>query len=364
MANHPQTPLAPRHDTAGALRLKGPWLTRGKEGRFSAYLPRDGEVVRWTEGPDGRWTGPVSLGGGGLEPGLSVGQGADGYVHLVAVRPVAGGEPDHVELVHTVQFQTGRPALEWRPLAHPNGRSYAWTGSPSVTVDGIGRAYVFCRNGGGGVSVRAQKDAGGWHPWWDLLGSKTDPSPVAVTNGLGFVELYSSHAKGLVRYVQRESGAKPLREELLPASVTMGTLAAVTGPSGHVTLFYVDQEGGLRAWSPERGLEPTRLGRAAGTGPLYATRCLVDGSDRTVLARRTADGRLALTGHPSEREEEAEELDWTETGDPQDGPDTVLTQDPDGGLVVMTAAPGRPPAVARREAGAEGLRLGDRRSIG
>ncbi|MFE5592511.1 hypothetical protein [Streptomyces sp. NPDC056549] len=359
MANRSQAPTDRTHGPAAPV-LQGGWLTRGEEGRFSAYLPRDGEVVRWTEEPGGGWSGPVSLGGDGLTPFLAVGQGADRYVHLVGLRPT-GGDEGHVELVHAVQFQTGRPAAAWRSLGHSNGKG-PWTGNPAVAVDAQGRVYAFVRNGGGGLSVRAQKDQGGWHPWWDLMGSKTDPSPVAVTNGSGLVELYSSHAKGLVRYVQREAGAKPVREELLPASVTMGTLAAVTGPSGHVTLFYLDQEGQVTAWSPERELEPTPLGKAVGTGRLTVTRCLIDGFDCTVLAQQSEDGRLALAAYPSEQE--AEGLNWSETGERQGNLDAVLTRGLDGGLVAMAVADGRTPVTTRQKVGAEGLLLEGWRSIG
>ncbi|WP_406063205.1 hypothetical protein OG462_32745 [Streptomyces sp. NBC_01077] len=364
MANRSQAPTARSDGSSTAPLLQGSWLTRGAEGRFSAYLPRDGEVVRWTEQADGSWSGPVPLGGrgpaGGITPFLGVGQGTDRYVHLVALRPT-GGEEGHVEVVHSVQFQTGRPALEWRSIGHSNGKG-PWTGNPAVTVDGPGRAYIFMRNGGGGLSVRAQKDAGGWHPWWDLLGSKTDPSPVAVTNGSGFVELYSSHAKGLVRYVQRESAAKPLREELLPASVTMGTLAATTGPSGHATLFYLDADGQVRAWSPERALEPTVLGKAVGTGRLAVTRCLIDGFDCTVLAQQSADGRLALAAYPSEQE--AEGIQWSETGEPHGELAAVLTRGLDGRLVAMARVGEGPPITTRQKAAAEGLLLEGWRSIG
>ncbi|MFF1508135.1 hypothetical protein [Streptomyces sp. NPDC058326] len=360
MANRSQAPTDRSHGSSTAPVLQGRWLTRGAEGRFSAYLPRDGDVVRWTEEPDGRWSGPVPLGGDGLRPFLAVGQGPDRYVHLVALRPAGGGE-DHIELVHSVQFQTGRPTVAWRPIGHSNGKG-PWTGNPAVAVDAQGRAYVFMRNGGGGLSVRAQKDAGGWHPWWDLMGSKTDPSPAAVTNGSGLVELYSSHAKGLVRYVQREPGAKPIREELVPASVTMGTLAVTTGPSGHATLFYLDEDGRVCAWSPERSLEPTPLGDAVGTGRLSVTRCLIDGFDCTVLAQQSADGRLALAAYPSEQEGEG--IEWSETGDARGDLDTVLTRGLDGRLVVMSLAGGSSLLTTRQKAAADGLLLEGWRSIG
>ncbi|MET9933618.1 MULTISPECIES: hypothetical protein [unclassified Streptomyces] len=363
MANRSEASAAPSQGSSTAPRLRGSWLARGKEGRFSVYLPRDGEVVRWTEGAGGDWSGPVRIGGdgGALLPSLSVGQGADGYVHLVGVRPVADGEPDHVELVHTTQYQTGRPALDWRSITHPNGPSYRWTGTPAVAVDGNGRAYVFCRNGGGGVSVRAQKDAGGWHPWWDLLGSRTDPLPVAVTNGSGLVELYSSHAAGLLRYVQRESGAKPIREELLPAQVTEGTLAAVKGPSGHATAFYADREGKVCAWSPERSLKPTPLTDAVGTGPLSVTRCLVDGFDCTVLAQRAEDGRLALAAYPSEQEEAGAR--WSQTGERHGELTAALTRDLDGRLVAAVLAGGSSPLLTRQRPGADGFVLENWRPV-
>ncbi|MEW1905370.1 MULTISPECIES: hypothetical protein [unclassified Streptomyces] len=354
MANRSEAPATHLHGSPDTPQVRGSWLARGKDGRLSAYLPRNGGAVRWTEGADGGWSGPEAIGGGsgGLLPSLSVGQGADGYVHLVGLRPVAGGEPDRVELVHSTQYQTGRPALEWRSITHPNGAAFRWTGTPSVTVDGIGRAYVFCRNGGGGISVRAQKDAGGWHPWWDLLGSKTDPLPVAVTNGSGFVELYSSHAAGLVRYVQRESGAKPLREELLPAPVTMGTMGAVRGPSGHVTAFYLDREGRVCAWSPERGLAPTPLVDAAGEGPLTVVSRSVDGVDHTLIAQRDASGRVVFASYPAERE--GSEPRWSAPGPEVQGP-PALRSDASGGLVAAAVAAGGEPIVARGQDGPDAV---------
>lgn len=360
MANRSQAPAAPSHGSSSAPLLQGGWLTRGEEGRFSAYLPRDGEVVRWTEETDGGWSGPVSLGGDGLTSFLAVGQGADRYVHLVGLRPTAGGE-GHVELVHSVQFQTGRPAVAWRSLGHSNGKG-PWTGNPAVAVDAQGRVYAFVRNGGGGLSVRAQKDAGGWHPWWDLHGWSTDPSPVAMVNGQGRVELLTATDKGLLRYVQEESGAKPVRQDVVPADVTFGTLAAVTGPSGHVTLFYRDKAGGIRAWSPGRSLEPTRLADAVGTGRLSATRCLIDGFDCTVLAQQSEDGRLALAAYPSEQEDAGAQ--WSETGEARGEQTTVLTRGLDGRLVAMALVEGRTLLTTRQKAAAEGLLLEGWRSIG
>ncbi|MGW6569857.1 hypothetical protein [Streptomyces sp. NPDC054975] len=363
MANRSEDPTHRPQGPFTVPTLRGGWLTRGVEGRFSAYLMSDGEVLRWTEGTDGRWTGPVSLGGGGLLPILSVGQGADRYVHLVGLRPVPG-QDDHVELVHSTQFQTGRPNVEWRSIQHSNGKSFPWTGNPAVAVDPRGRAYVFTKNGGGGLSVRAQKDGGGWHPWWDLWGNRSDPSPVAATNGAGFVELYTAKPEGLLRYEQQESMGKPVRHDVVPASVTFGTLAAVTGPSGHVTLYYLDDAQRVCVWSPGRSLEPTPFLDAVGTGPLSASPCLVDGSECTVLAQQSADGRLALAVFPAEQETAAGK--WTETGEPHGPLTTTLAQALDGGLVAMTVADGaRGPVLltARQKTASDGFQLGGWHSV-
>lgn len=144
--------------------------------------------------------------------------------------------------------------------------------------------------------------------------------------------------------------------------MTFGTLAAVTGPSGHVTLFYVDKAGQVRAWSQGRDLEPTVLGEAVGTGRLAATRCLIDGYDCTVLAQQSADGRLALAAYPSEQETEG--IQWSETGDAQGDLDTVLTRGLDGRLVVMSRLGGGSLLTTRQKAAADGLLLEGWRSIG
>ncbi|MEU9997735.1 hypothetical protein [Streptomyces sp. NPDC050848] len=358
MANRTEVPTQRPRGPFTVPTLRGSWLTRGTEGRFSAYLMSDGEVLRWTEGTDGRWSGPVSLGGGGLLPILSIGQGVNAYVHMVGLRPVPDTE-DHVELMHSTQFQTGRPAVEWRSIQHSNGKSFPWTGNPAVAVDALGRAYVFTKNGGGGLSVRAQKDAGGWHPWWDLWGNRSDPSPVAVTNGAGFVELYTAKPEGLLRYEQQESGGKPVRHDVVPASVTFGTLAAVTGPSGHATLYYLDDEQRVCAWSPGRSLEPTPFLDAVGTGPLAATPCLIDGAECTVLAQQSADGRLALAAFPAEQETVGAK--WIETGEPHGPLTTTLTQALDGGLVALTVADGATGPLLltmRQKTASEGFQLG------
>ncbi|MEU6882276.1 hypothetical protein [Streptomyces sp. NPDC046712] len=359
MAYRTEDPTTRSREQFTFPQLRGGWLTRGVEGRFSVYLPWGGEVVRWTESADGSWSEAVSLGGGGLLPILAVGQGPDRYVHLVGLRPTSSGD-DHVELVHATQYQTGRPAAEWRSLGHSNGRA-PWTGNPSVAVDAKGCAYVFTRNGGGGLSVRAQKESGGWHPWWDLNGWGTDPSPVAAVNGAGLVELYTATAQGLLRYVQEEPGGVPVRQDVVPAEVTFGTLAAVTGPSGHVSLYYCDKEGRVCVWSPGRSPQAMPFIAAVGTGPLAASRCRIDGVDCTVLAQQSADGRLSLAAYPAEQEMAG--AWWAETGQPHGPLLTTLEQGLDGGLVAAAVGEGPVLITTRQKRSSEGILLDTWRSI-
>ncbi|MEU3606019.1 hypothetical protein AB0E83_11280 [Streptomyces sp. NPDC035033] len=349
MVNRPQAPAAPAHGSPGAPRMHGGWLARGTEGRFSVYVPRGGEVVRWTEGPGRRFTGPDALGGGGLLPFLAAAQGPDRYVHLVGLRPTdTGAEAGerHVELVHSVQFQTGRPNAEWKSIGHANGKA-EWYGNPALAVDAQGRAHVFVRNRGGGVSARVQKDAGGWHPWWDLKGGRTDQNPVAAVNGDGLVELYTANDRGLLRYAQKEPGARPVVEPLVAATVVPGTLAAVTGASGHVTAYFADGTGRICAWSPGRGLAPTPFADAVGGGPLTAGRCLIDGYDCTLLAQCDDRGGAALAAYLTEREDTG--LHWTPSGPPVLGP-PALTADADGAAAVAALAADGGVVVTRQKA--------------
>lgn len=194
-------------DRAHETRLSGRWLTRGTDGLLTAYAPADGAVLRWTETPSG-WRGPDRLDAPRLMPVLTVAQGADGYVHLIGLRRTgtdAEGQ-EELELVHAVQFQTGRPLLGWHALGHPN-KVRRWTGDPVAAVDGEGRVCVFLRNGGNGVSCRVQGIRGGWGGWQDLGGRGTGDTLAVATDGDGLVELFVPGRKQITRFTQEKPGA-------------------------------------------------------------------------------------------------------------------------------------------------------------
>ncbi|MER6689410.1 hypothetical protein [Streptomyces minutiscleroticus] len=288
--------------------MNGDWLIRGRDGRLSAYAPRDEAAWCWAERlPGGDWLPPRVVGGSQrLHPVLAVGRGADGYAHLVSWRPTVPGESG---LVHSTHFRGHLAALDWIPIGHPNKKGDR-TGVPAVTVDAEGRAHVFVRNKGGGVSMLGQKQHGGWGPWRDLKGKEVHEELAAVTGESGRVEAYAATPDRILHWRQEEPGSVPVADEPLAVSARPGTLTALPTSEEHTTLFFTSQDGTLHAWRP--GTAPVPLAAAAGPGPVAATRCVIEGTDCTLLAQRAASGRVAFAAYPTEQEPAG--VWWTESG--------------------------------------------------
>ncbi|MFJ2115667.1 MULTISPECIES: hypothetical protein [unclassified Streptomyces] len=326
------TPKPPGGSTAGearsvsvppagtALPATTGWLLRGKDGRLTAYAPTDGGVLRWTEARVGGpgWAGPDLLAVAGLLPYLSVAQSAEGFVHLLGVRarPCADG-PDELDLVHAIQFQTGRPLRDWQSLGNPHGKDRAkgaQIGMPSHVLDDTGSVQLFLRNTNGGLSAKRQAPSGRWHPWGGanprgtLL---TGESAAAVTDH-GTIDLLVPAGDAVVRWLREKADGELVRAEDEPrVKVAPGTITAErTGP-GRLTHFWRDAGNGtVRAWRP--GAEPASLG-GRGTGPPALLRTPVDGYDCTILAQRGTDGHPSIAAYPTEHEEAG--LHWTRTGE-------------------------------------------------
>ncbi|WP_432117993.1 hypothetical protein [Streptomyces sp. bgisy032] len=291
--------------------MNGDWLIRGRDGRLTVYLSSgDAVLCRAERGPGGPWEdAPRTVGGTQkLLPGPAVGQGGDGYAHLAAWRPTVPGESG---LVHSTHFRPRLAPLDWIPIGHPDKKGDR-TGPPAVTVDGAGRAYVFVRNGAGGVSLRNQKVKGGWGAWHDLGGDGVEGELAAVTGESGLVEVYAAASGRILRWRQEGDGKKPEPAEGVDAPVRPGTLRALATSAGHTTLFFTDLSGDLCAWRP--GDKPVTLLASAGPGPVSAVRCVIEGHDCTVLAQRSASGRVAFAAYPTERETAG--AWWTESGPP------------------------------------------------
>ncbi|MFV2118763.1 hypothetical protein ACE14D_10060, partial [Streptomyces sp. Act-28] len=253
------------------------WLVRGKDGRLTAYAPGDGGVLRWTETRPGgpHWAGPDLIPAPGVLPHLAVAQGEDGYVHLVGLRRerLADGRTG-TDVVYALQYQTGRPVRDWRPLGtpYPNDPSLAGRiGLPSAVVDSDGSLNVFVRNAGGGVCARSQARTGAWNAWVDLKGSGVLGTVAASLAADGRVEVLAPTSKGLLRWEREKPGARFERADDVPLRAEPDSPAAAgTGPDAGLTHFWHDAEDrAVRAWRPSLP-DGARLGDGAGTGPVVA----------------------------------------------------------------------------------------------
>ncbi|GAA3826869.1 hypothetical protein [Streptomyces chiangmaiensis] len=312
--------------------MNGPWLLRGRDGSLSTYATRDEAVwCRAERQPSLHWTSARRVGGEQrVRAQLAVGQGPDGYAHLVAWRPTVRGE---FGLVHSTHFRPHLSALDWVPIGHPNKKGDR-TGLPAVAVDAEGRAHVFVRNQGGGVSMLAQKERGGWGPWHDLGGLGAHEELAAVTGHSGRIELYATTDDGLLRWSQEKPGEALVPDDALEARVRPGTLTALHNSKADGTaLFFTDPEGMLHTWRP--GGVPRPLLAAAGPGPVAALGCVVDGRACTLLAQRSASGRVVICVCPTEQGSVG--LRWTESG-PQlpAGSRVAVAEDAQGRVVAAS----------------------------
>ncbi|MFD7990225.1 hypothetical protein [Streptomyces mexicanus] len=340
--------------------MNGDWLLRGRDGRLSVYfLSGDAVLCRAERWPDGPWDPPRRMGGDQrLHPVLGLGQGGDRYAHLVAWRPTVQGESG---LVHSTHFRPLLAALDWMPVGHPNKKGER-TGTPAVAVDAEGRAHVFVRNKGGGVSMLAQQHKGGWSPWWDLKGREVhEDGLAAVTAESGRVELYAAVRGGVQHWRQQEPGGRLVMGDRTPAEPRPGSLYALATSAGSTTLFYTDAVGDLCAWRP--GDKPVTVLGAAGPGPVAAVRCVLDGHDCTVLAQRSASGRVAFAAYLTEAESAG--AWWTESGPPL-APDARvgLTTDSAGRLIAATSSPATGRLLLTRRKDEPGLALEAWREVG
>ncbi|MEV5017926.1 hypothetical protein ACIGW1_06910 [Streptomyces sp. NPDC053780] len=334
--------------------MNGEWLIRGRDGRLSVYLmTQDAVLCRAEQVPGGAWDTPRRLGGDQrLHSAPALGQGADGYAHLVAWSPTASGA---VELVHSTHFRPLLAALDWDPVGRPDDKGRSAPG-PGVAVDHQGRAHIFVRNDAGRLGMRAQKQKGGWGPWRDLKGAGLRDAPVAVAGKAGRIEVYAA-SEGAILYWRQEAPATGFElVETMEAEARPGTLRALATSDENTTLFFADTSGSLTAWRP--GGRPTPLVSAAGPGPVSAVRCVIDGHDCTVVAQRSAgSGRVAFAAYPSELEEMG--AAWTESGPalPADA-EVSLALDADGRLVAATLSPSTGQLHLTRRKDEAGLALG------
>ncbi|MEU4352736.1 hypothetical protein [Streptomyces sp. NPDC023838] len=322
------------------------WLLRGKDGRLTAYAPGAGGVLRWTEthpgGPE--WTGPeLVVPAPGLGPRLTVAQGGDGYVHFLALQRNAtpAGEP-HYDVVHAVQYQSGRPVKDWYPLGTPyrDQTRAAKVGHPAAVVDSADNLNVFIRNAGTGLCARVQQTSGKWSNWLDLDGSGSYGAVCAGAAEDGRVDVVMPAKRGVMRWTRAAGSDKYERVSDLELQVADGSVSALHTGEGRTTFFWREtEEGEVHAFRADGAddvddadVPSVPLGGAA-SGPVAVLRTPVDGHDCTLLAQRGPDGRPALAAYPTEAESAG--AVWASTGEVCAGVPALATDA--AGRVVLAA---------------------------
>ncbi|MFF8845223.1 hypothetical protein ACF08N_21305 [Streptomyces sp. NPDC015127] len=353
----PEEPRPPVNRYPGG-RLR---LTRGTDGRLTAYAAVGGGFVRWTEETPGGpgWTAWRSPDTPSLLPVLSVAQSPEGWVHLVSLRRTP--DPDGgalVEVMHAVQYQSGRPVGPWRSLGNPNGTHPVRgreVGVPAVVVDRDGCPHIFARNFGRGVSSRSQARNGSWGGWTDRQGTGVTDGLAAVLDDQGGPELFAPAAQGVLRWHRAPEGGGLVRApQPLPLLLAPGSaLAAQPTGDGHVTVYGPDSRDGA-LWALRTDGARTRIGGAGSAGAALA-RAPVEGHDCTVLVQRAAEGDTAIAAYPTEHE--PADLCWERTGGQGVG-EPAAAVDAYGRLVVASLDPDGRLRVARQDTTASGLLLG------
>ncbi|MGW4047090.1 hypothetical protein [Streptomyces sp. NPDC004721] len=295
--------------------VTGSWLVRGKDGRLTAYARCQEGLLRWTEtrsgGPD--WSGPDLFPVAGLTH-LTVAQGADTYVHFLGRRERRGADGvARVDVVHAIQYQTGRPVTEWRSLGNPHKQpdKAAGFGVPAGAVDAKGTVHVFVRNSGGGLMMRREGKGGGWGPWVDLRGADLRDGLTAAVTSTGHVEVFAPTADAVLHWFQPEPGAVPQRSHDIRPGPLPGSVTAVETAPGRLTCFWTDVSGsGLLCH--RRGSWLVTLGGTPGDGANAVLRTTLDGYDCTVVAHRGAAGGVLVGVCGTEAESSG--VWWTDAG--------------------------------------------------
>jgi len=323
------------------------WLQRQGDGRLAAFAVLGGVPVVWTETVPGAgsWTGPRPLGVSRLVPDLSVLAYPDGRLRLFGIRMhlFANYSRQRREIVTAVQAEPGGPFGEWIGLGNPHqGRDWYRNheiGMPAAEVNADGRAQLFVRNFGMGVSSRTESGGGAgsggeggegggggggesWGRWQDLGGSRLQGPLDAVRTDSGLIELYANTADGVQRWRQAEPNGSFKIDYGFDAGQPSGRVTVAKDVAGRLALFYrAAERETVRAYRQlkadgEWAAEPVDLPGHGGTGSVAATSADASGSaggssargesgrsgesssDRTagfVLATRNRDGAISVT---------------------------------------------------------------------
>ncbi|MBT2396157.1 hypothetical protein [Streptomyces sp. ISL-100] len=328
------------------------WLLRGKDDRLTAYAPTKGGLLRWTEtapgGPD--WSSPDFFPAPGIA-NLTLAQGRDGYVHFIGRRR----KGEAVDIVHAIQYQTGRPLTAWHSLGNPykTAERGLKVGIPAATVNAAGSVHVFVRNAGRGMQMRRQAANGKWEGWKDLRGSKAHDGPTAVATSSGTVELLVPAEGKVLRWTQEKPGGDLTQAQDIPLTPAVRTVTGLETADDVITYYWnVPDSKGITAHRP--GEDSIPLSGTPADSPVAALRAEIGGHDCTVLAHRGSDGRPVLAACVTHAE--ADGVWWTATGEECVGA-PALAVDATGRVVLAVIARDGALHVARQKPEEQGLAL-------
>ncbi|NUT95099.1 MAG: hypothetical protein HOY78_24060 [Saccharothrix sp.] len=279
------------------------WAGRFDDG-LRAYAAQGKRLLGWHRRGD-RWEELDDLGspGGRLAFGLSVTRGRNGPT-------VCGRLLDSHDL-------TCRDDRGWANLGSPDPGDLR-VGTPSATTRGDGRAVVFVRDAGGGISRSEQDASGGWGGWTRLGGTDIVDGLTAVTGPSGTPEVFGTTPTAPVHWsgtwdTLADPAVQPSAGPPTVAVAPDGTLTLVQPVPGTDEVLTTTRTGGK--WSP-----PTRSPAPGGPGRLT----VLHAHDRVIVVGRDKDGAVSVDG-------------TSVGGEPLDYPTAVV--DANGGLVLLAIGP-------------------------
>jgi LmbE family N-acetylglucosaminyl deacetylase len=344
------------------------WLRLRGDGRLAAFAVLSGVPVVWTESAPGSgiWDGPTALGISGLAPDLTVLVQPDGRLRLAGIRLhlFPSYNRQRREVVTAVQTSPDGE-FEWVGLSNPHYGDWARSheiGVPALEVNADGRAQLFVRNFGMGVSTRIESPDGTWGRWHDLGGSRVQNAVEAVRTGSGQIELYANTLEGVQRWRQAEPDGAFKIDYDFEAGLPSGRVTAVKSADGRLALFYraaeretvvayrqLESEG---AWAAA----PVDVPGHGGTGSVAGS-ALPDEAGRPggyVVAARNRDGAISVTHTLADGTASR----WTASGGPALGAPSLATN-AQGRLVLAALGPDCRLYLAYQLTGTRAIRFGE-----
>ncbi|GHA85567.1 PIG-L family deacetylase [Streptomyces chryseus] len=271
------------------------WLQSGaREGELWAFSVLDTRLAVWHRAPGAgagsqpAWTGPALLGGTGLDSGVTSAKLPDGRIALFGTRTAFDGPAGYRrDVVTAVQSAVGGSFGPWQSLGMPHAAHAPGSldiSAPAVTVDREGRATVYLRDGGHGLSSRAQLSGGGWAPWQALGGRQVfgDPTAAVDSGGRGYV--FAQTLTSTVVWTQDAPGA-PLRGPV-PAAL----------PSTPLPPTVLEDGDGVRLYFREPGSGEVRAVRFAAGSSAGAVPAAAPAGAVADLGGRAGHGAVSAAG--------------------------------------------------------------------